>query len=129
MYKQIYDMTYDDPMDDEMPDDVMMQNYDTTYALDGSDVDDEDDIEEQSYVVAEPKTLTGALRDELKLLEPDRGTLLFRYMGVDYEGVPMLEINPNKFVFKILPSNKLKTFLINEIQLRRLKSEFYMDDK
>ena len=38
MYKQIYDMTYDDPMDDEIPDDIMMQNYDTTYALDGSDV-------------------------------------------------------------------------------------------
>ena len=33
MFRQIYDTTYDNPQDDEIPDDVMMQNYDTTYSL------------------------------------------------------------------------------------------------
>lgn len=118
--RNFYDSDYDENYDDEVPDEILMQNYDTSYTLDGNDIDidDEDDFEEPSIISAEPRTLVGALRDELKLMEPDRGTLLFRHQGVDYEGVPMLEINPNKFVFKLLPSDKLKTFSISEIQLR-----------
>ena len=62
-----------------------------------------------------PRTLLSALRDELKLQEPDRGALSFSKDGIDYEGVPMLEINPNKFVFKREPEGKLKSFLLSDI--------------
>lgn len=117
MYPQIYDTTYDELPDDEMPDDVMMQNYDTTYTLDGGD-SESDEEDEQPLEKSEPKTLVMALRDELKRIEPDRGSLLFRYQGKDYEGVPMMEINANKFVFKLIPSNTLKTFALSEIRLK-----------
>lgn len=120
MFRQIYDTTYDDPQDDEMPDDVMMQNYDTTYSLEGSDSesDDEDEELEPSVSEEQPRTLVGALRDELKRIEPDRGSLLFRHQGKNYEGIPIAEISANKFVFKLVPSNQLKSFALSEIQLR-----------
>ena len=120
MFRQIYDTTYDDPQDDEMPDDVMMQNYDKTYSLEGSDSesDDEDDDLEPAGSEEQPRTLVGALRDELKMIEPDRGSLLFRYQGKNYEGIPIAEISANKFVFKLGPSDQLKSFALSEIQLR-----------
>ena len=46
-------------------------------------------------------TVLAALRNEMKLLDLDRGVLAFRYKGINYEGIPMVEINPNKFVFNI----------------------------
>ena len=103
---------YDD-FDDE---DVDMQGYDSTYSMDGTDQYD-DDQEEIVIVKVEPKTLVGVLRDELKLKEPDRGILYFRHQGSDYAGVPLCELNPNKFVFNIIPENKPRSFTLSEIQL------------
>ena len=42
-----------------------------------------------------------ALRDELKKKEYLRDYLRFRYRGEVCDGVPMAEIDPSKFVFKI----------------------------
>ena len=41
------------------------------------------------------------IRDELKKKEYLRRSLRFIYKGEVCEGVPMAEINPSKFVFKI----------------------------
>ena len=45
--------------------------------------------------------VVAALRDELKKKEYQRDYLRFRYRGEVCDGVPMAEINPSKFVFKI----------------------------
>ena len=45
--------------------------------------------------------VVNALRDELKKKEYLRDYLRFRYRGEVCDGVPMAEINPSKFVFKI----------------------------
>ena len=57
--------------------------------------------------------LLNVLRDELKLKECDRGYLTFKYRGEIYDGIPMVEINPSKFVFKI--DDKMKSILLSEI--------------
>ena len=68
------------------------------------------------------KNLLAALRTELGFLECDRGVLLFRTNGIDYEGVPMLEITPNKFVFKVTSSagdkDTMKAFLLSNLRLK-----------
>ena len=45
--------------------------------------------------------VVAALRDELKKKEYQRDYLRFRYRGEVCDGVPMAEIDPSKFVFKI----------------------------
>ena len=45
--------------------------------------------------------VVAALRDELKKKEYQRDYLKFRYRGEVCDGVPMAEIDPSKFVFKI----------------------------
>lgn len=82
---------------------------------DFSDVDDSDIIGVEDEIQTRGKTLLTVLRDELKTPEYNRGSLDFKFNGEVYEGVPMLEINPDKFVFKLLPSNKLKTFRLSDI--------------
>jgi len=76
----------------------------------------EDDDEE---TVPQGKTLISVLRSELRKPECDRGSIDFRYDGKDYEDcVPMLEINPNKFVFKLeKEGNKMKSFFLSNISL------------
>ena len=56
-----------------------------------------------------------ALRDELKKKEYQRDYLKFRYRGEVCDGVPMLEINPSKFVFKI--DDKLVGVKLGEIKI------------
>ena len=56
-----------------------------------------------------------ALRDELKKKEYQRDYLRFRYRGEVCDGVPMAEINPSKFVFKI--DDKLVGVKLGEIKI------------
>ena len=115
--KKIY---YDEYIDnnDEISDEEVMQDLDQeNHVIVLDDPDELDDVEDNDDVKTQvqPKTLLSALRDELKLQEPDRGSLEFSKDGIDYEGIPMLEINPNKFVFKLEPDGKLKSFLLSDI--------------
>ena len=115
--KKIY---YDDYIDneDEISDEEMMHDLDPEnhgIILDDPDTLEYDEDLDDIQIPVQPKTLLSALRDELKLQEPDRGALSFSNDGVDYEGVPMLEINPNKFVFKLEPEGKLKSFMLSDI--------------
>ena len=59
--------------------------------------------------------VVAALRDELKKKEYQRDYLRFRYRGEVCDGVPMLEINPSKFVFKI--DDKLVGVKLGEIKI------------
>ena len=59
--------------------------------------------------------VVAALRDELKKKEYQRDYLKFRYRGEVCDGVPMLEINPSKFVFKI--DDKLVGVKLGEIKI------------
>ena len=118
--KKIY---YDDYIDneDEISDKEMMQDLDPEnhgIILDDPDTLEYDEDLDYIQIPVQPKTLLSALRYELKLQEPDRGALSFSKDGVDYEGVPMLEINPNKFVFKLEPEGKLKSFLLSDIYVK-----------
>lgn len=78
---------------------------------------DEEDEEENSYNKPQKNTdsLLNVLRNELKMKEFERGFLRFKYRGEIYDGVPMVEINPNKFVFKI--DDKMKSILLDEIKV------------
>ena len=110
---------YDDYIDsdDEISDDDLMQELDPEnheIILDDPESLDDEDFDDIPVRV-QPKTLLAALRDELKLKEYERGSLTFIKDGVEYEGVPMLEINPDKFVFKLEPDDKLKSFNLSDI--------------
>lgn len=83
------------------------------------ELEDSDKKEYQSPEVT-GKTLLSVLRGELKKSEADRGSLDFRFDGVNYSGVPMYEINPNKYVFKIVDEDDnqvgpLKSFILSNI--------------
>ena len=56
-----------------------------------------------------------ALRDELKKKEYQRDYLRFRYRGEVCDGVPMAEIDPSKFVFKI--DDRLVGVKLGEIKI------------
>lgn len=115
--RKIYYEDYIDN-DDEISDDEMMKDLDPenhVIILDDPDTLEYDEDLDDIQMQVQPKTLLAALRDELKLREPDRGSLTFSNDGVEYEGVPMLEINPNKFVFKLEPDDKLKSFILSDI--------------
>ena len=56
-----------------------------------------------------------ALRDELKKKEYLRDYLRFRYRGEVCDGVPMAEIDPSKFVFKI--DDRLVGVKLGEIKI------------
>ena len=109
--------SYDDvDENDEIPDEVVFGVEDDGFGPDDRiQLDDPEELSrEEEYT---PKNLVSLLRQELKRLYCDRGTLSFRYNGEDYEGVPMLEINPNKFVFEVGDDKKLKSFLISDITI------------
>lgn len=122
MRKLFYDDYIDN--DDEITDEEIIQDLDPeNHHIDLDDPESEefnkpDDAADDAILTeVKPKTLYAALKDELKSKEVDRGSLTFTKDGVEYEGVPMLEINPNKFVFKLEPSGKMKSFLLSEIQV------------
>jgi len=116
--RNLYDYDYfdkeDEITDEDMMDDLEPDNH--TIDLDDPDDFEFDEIDNVESTV-KPQTLLKALRDELKVKEVDRGSLTFKKDGETYEGVPMLEINSNKFVFKLEPSGQLKSFLLSDIQV------------
>ena len=59
--------------------------------------------------------VVAALRDELKKKEYQRDYLRFRYRGEGCDGVPMAEIDPSKFVFKI--DDRLVGVKLGEIKI------------
>ena len=123
-----YDTLYEDP-DYEIPDEPFVLDSFEDEDPEEPEFPEESEFQEESddnqdqrpiFIKTDPKTIVGNLRHELKTyLEPDRGTLSFRHMGTNYVGVPVVEISPNKFLFKILPSNQMKAFVIDEIQILR----------
>lgn len=113
LYDQLTSNKYDDLDFDENEEDEF--NSDSLYDMD-SDVivsDEEDDNVDYVKVNKGMDSLLNVLRDELKLKECDRGYLTFKYRGEIYDGIPMVEINPSKFVFKI--DDKMKSILLSEI--------------
>lgn len=106
-------------MRDEMGyDGIELEDPEEIDIEDDKDIDDDEDEVYYEYELDDdPKTLLSALRNELKLKEYERSSLLFQKDGEELEGVPMLEINPNKFVFKILPEGKLRSIVLSDIVL------------
>ena len=74
-----------------------------------------DDIKDDSIGKDITDDVVTALRDELKKKEYKRDYLRFIYRGEVCDGVPMAEINPSKFVFKI--DNNLVGVKLGEIKI------------
>lgn len=103
------------------------QFYGKTYYLDenGEVIEDEpfeQETEEQSDNIEDDYTgkdvttaVVTALRNELKKKEYQRDYLKFKYKGEVCDGVPMAEINPSRFVFKI--NDKLVAIQLGEIKI------------
>ena len=119
--KDIYDNDVVEPTDDI----VNVYNKPAVDDVFGDEVYDDPDIdsdmqdEDPSEIDINNKniktTLVNMLRDELHKKEYARDYLRFRYRGEICDGVPMSEINPSKFVFKI--DNKLKAINLGEIKI------------
>lgn len=114
--------------DDILDYDDSESSYDLTnmYKNDSDDVfgdsvinDQDDDIETYDVIDVNDKTikttLVNILRDELNKKEPNRDFLRFRYRGEICDGVPISEINPSKFIFKI--DDKLRGVNLSEIKI------------
>ena len=114
--------------DDILDYDDSESSYDLTnmYKNDYDDVfgdsvinDQDDDIETYDVIDVNDKTikttLVNMLRDELNKKEPNRDFLRFRYRGEICDGVPISEINPSKFIFKI--DDKLRGVNLSEIKI------------
>ena len=74
-----------------------------------------DDIEDDYTGKDVTPAVVTALRNELKKKEYQRDYLRFRYKGEVCDGVPMAEINPSRFVFKI--NDKLVAIQLGEIKI------------
>lgn len=74
-----------------------------------------DDIEDDYTGKDVTTAVVTALRNELKKKEYQRDYLRFRYKGEVCDGVPMAEINPSRFVFKI--NDKLVAIQLGEIKI------------
>lgn len=74
-----------------------------------------DDIEDDYTGKDVTPAVVTALRNELKKKEYQRDYLKFKYKGEVCDGVPMAEINPSRFVFKI--NDKLVAIQLGEIKI------------
>lgn len=74
-----------------------------------------DDIEDDYTGKDVTPAVVTALRNELKKKEYLRDYLKFKYKGEVCDGVPMAEINPSRFVFKI--NDKLVAIQLGEIKI------------
>lgn len=74
-----------------------------------------DDIEDDYTGKDVTTDVVTALRNELKKKEYQRDYLKFKYKGEVCDGVPMAEINPSRFVFKI--NDKLVAIQLGEIKI------------
>lgn len=106
-YESSYDLTnmYKNDSDDVFGDSAINDKDDEMETYDVIDVNDK----------TIKTTLVNMLRDELKKKEPNRDFLRFRYRGEICDGVPISEINPSKFIFKI--DDKLRGVNLSEIKI------------
>ena len=74
-----------------------------------------EEIKDNSACKDVTAAVVAALRDELKKKEYQRDYLRFRYRGEICDGVPMAEIDPSKFVFKI--DDRLVGVKLGEIKI------------
>ena len=74
-----------------------------------------DDIEDDYTGKDVTTAVVTALRNELKKKEYQRDYLKFKNKGEVCDGVPMAEINPSRFVFKI--NDKLVAIQLGEIKI------------
>ena len=74
-----------------------------------------EEIKDNSVCKDVTAAVVAALRDELKKKEYQRDYLRFRYRGEVCDGVPMAEIDPSKFVFKI--DDRLVGVKLGEIKI------------
>ena len=105
---------------DESADFTEDLNDDVTQELEDPDDIQEEPVEQEDGDISKNKKLGTALvkilRDEISSKkEYERDFLRFRYRGEICDGVPMAEINPSRFVFKI--DNILKAINLSEIKI------------
>ena len=102
---------FEDDFDEVELDDISFEEPDK---IDDYDEDIIDSINKDEILI-------DVLRHELKRAEPDRDSLMFKVIGDyknEYEGIPIAEIpNKNAFIFKLLPDNKLKKFVLDDIEI------------
>ena len=102
---------FEDDFDEVELDDISFEEPD--------DIDDYD--EDVIDSINKDEILIDVLRRELKRAEPDRDSLMFKVIGDyknEYEGIPIAEIpNKNAFIFKLIPDNKLKKFVLDDIEI------------
>ena len=85
-------------------------------ALDDTNFEDEFDVPSQEEI--RKSTPLFVLSKELEKPEHNRGYIDFKYQGVMYQGVPMVKINENRFVFKLINhGDKLKAFNLSDISI------------
>ena len=108
------DFTEEEEFTEDLNDDVTQEIEDTEdSAEDITPVNDEGDITKNKKLGT---ALVKILRDEISSKkEFERDFLRFRYRGEICDGIPMAEINPSRFVFKI--DNILKAINLSEIKI------------
>lgn len=82
------------------------------------DVDFEDELDNETIDVPRKGTLISVLTNEVKQPEYTRGVLDFKYKGEEYQGVPMVKMSDDRFLFKLIShGDKLKAFKLSEIRV------------
>lgn len=91
--------------------------------IDDEETFDDDDMEDtstkkrKSYKKESHKVFSYNLLDELMQAENYRVRRKFYYRGEKYKGYVVAKLSSNRFVFNILPDNKLKAINIDEVKL------------
>jgi hypothetical protein len=107
------DYTEEDEFTEELNDDVSQELEDIEDSDENQSSSDEGDIIKNKKLGT---ALVKILRDEISSKkEYERDFLRFRYRGEICDGIPMAEINPSRFVFKI--DNILKAINLSEIKI------------
>jgi len=109
------DFTEEEEFTEDLNDDVTQEIEDT----EDSEVEDITPVNDEGDITKNKKlgtALVKILRDEISSKkEFERDFLRFRYRGEICDGIPMAEINPSRFVFKI--DNILKAINLSEIKI------------
>jgi len=109
------DFTEEEEFTEDLNDDVTQELEDT----EDSEVEDITPVNDEGDITKNKKlgtALVKILRDEISSKkEFERDFLRFRYRGEICDGIPMAEINPSRFVFKI--DNILKAINLSEIKI------------
>lgn len=108
------DFTEEEEFTEELNDDISQELEDVEDSEEVQPVNDEGDNITKNKKLG--TALVKILRDEIaSKKEYKRDFLRFRYRGEICDGIPMAEINPSRFVFKI--DNILKAINLSEIKI------------